>query len=238
MLSGNWWPFCLGLNVLRRTPNVCVLLCVTLVWYRSIIPRSSGFSAQAMAQSHHCQAMVTQSWRIWLNWPHRPLRIDSIIANNYTKTKLCMIWWGCIIYVFIKFSWWVGNNTRSNLKNHCSDAIMNIMMSLITVASIVYPAVYSGADPRKYQSSASLAFVTGINWWPVNSLHKGSVTWKMFPFDDVIVFWGYSVWPLGYRIIFLLSDSVFSSNITKNTCTISFKRLTITLNIILEYLLL
>ena len=27
----------------------------------------------------------------------------------------------------------------------------------------------------------------GINRWPVNSLHKGPVTWKMFPFDDVIM---------------------------------------------------
>ena len=25
------------------------------------------------------------------------------------------------------------------------------------------------------------------HWWPVNSPHKGPVTWKMFPFDDVIM---------------------------------------------------
>ena len=29
--------------------------------------------------------------------------------------------------------------------------------------------------------------VWGIHRWPVNSLHKGPVTWKMFPFDDVII---------------------------------------------------
>ena len=40
---------------------------------------------------------------------------------------------------------------------------------------------------RKHQSSASLAFVQGIHQWPVNSLHKGPVTWKKFPFDDVIM---------------------------------------------------
>ena len=46
--------------------------------------------------------------------------------------------------------------------------------------------VYSGADQRKHQSSASLAFVRWIHRWAVNSPHKWPVTRKMFPFDDVI----------------------------------------------------
>ena len=46
---------------------------------------------------------------------------------------------------------------------------------------------YSRADQRKHQSSASLAFVWGIHRWPVSSPHKGSVTRKMFPFDDVFM---------------------------------------------------
>ena len=46
--------------------------------------------------------------------------------------------------------------------------------------------IHSGADQKQHQSSASLAFVRGIHRWPANSPHKGSVTWKMFPFDDVI----------------------------------------------------
>ena len=44
-----------------------------------------------------------------------------------------------------------------------------------------------GADQRKYQSSASLAFVRGIHRRPVNSQHKWPLTPKMFPFDDVIM---------------------------------------------------
>ena len=44
-----------------------------------------------------------------------------------------------------------------------------------------------GADQRKHQSSMSLAFVRGIHRWPVNSPHKGPVTRKMFPFDDIIM---------------------------------------------------
>ena len=69
---------------------------------------------------------------------------------------------------------------------HYSD-VMGAMASQITGASIVYSTVCSGADHRKHQSSASLAFVKGIHRWPVNSLHKGPVMRKMFTFDDVIM---------------------------------------------------
>ena len=47
--------------------------------------------------------------------------------------------------------------------------------------------VSTGADQRKHQSSASLAFVRGIRRGPVNSPHKWPVTRKRFPFDDVIM---------------------------------------------------
>ena len=70
---------------------------------------------------------------------------------------------------------------------HYSDVIMGAMASQITSLTVVYSTVHSGADQRKFQSSASLAFVRGIHWWPVNSLHKGPVTRKMFHFDDVIM---------------------------------------------------
>ena len=60
---------------------------------------------------------------------------------------------------------------------------MRTTASQITSLVIVYSTIYSGADQRKHQSSVSLAFVRGINWWPVNYPHKGPVT----PFDDVIM---------------------------------------------------
>ena len=70
---------------------------------------------------------------------------------------------------------------------HYNDVIMVMMASQITSLTIVYSTVYSGADQRKHQSSASLAFVRGIHRWPVNSLHKWPATREMFPFDDVIM---------------------------------------------------
>ena len=70
---------------------------------------------------------------------------------------------------------------------HYGDVIMTMMASQITSLKIVYSAVYSGADQRKHQSPASLAFLRGIHRWPVNSPRKGPVPRKMFPFDDVIM---------------------------------------------------
>ena len=66
---------------------------------------------------------------------------------------------------------------------------MSAMSSQISSLMIVSSTVYSDADQRKrkHQSSASLAFVQGIHRGRVNSPHKGPVTRKMFPFDDVIM---------------------------------------------------
>ena len=68
-----------------------------------------------------------------------------------------------------------------------NDVIMDTVASQITSLSVVYSAVYSGADQRKHQNPASRAFVWGIHRWPVNSPHKWPVTRKMFLFDDVIM---------------------------------------------------
>ena len=61
------------------------------------------------------------------------------------------------------------------------------MASQITSPMSVYSTVYSGADQRKHQSSASLAIVRGIHRWPVNSPHKWPVTQKIFPSADIIM---------------------------------------------------
>ena len=68
-------------------------------------------------------------------------------------------------------------NTTLGL-SHYDGVIMNAMASQITSLTIVYSIVYSDADQRKYQSSASLAFVRGIHRGTVNSPHKWPVTWK------------------------------------------------------------
>ena len=59
---------------------------------------------------------------------------------------------------------------------HYCDVSMGAKASQITSLTIVYSTVYSGTDQRKHQSSTSLALG-----------HKGPVTRKMIPFDDVIM---------------------------------------------------
>ena len=67
-----------------------------------------------------------------------------------------------------------------DIQEHHDDVIMTTMASEITSLTIVYSIVYSDADQRKHQSSASLAFVRGIHRGPVNSPHKWPVRRKCF----------------------------------------------------------
>ena len=77
-------------------------------------------------------------------------------------------------------------NTKSDHfgNSHYGDVIMGTVGSQITSLTIVYSTVYSDADQRKHQSSASLAFVQGIHRGPVNSPHKWPVTRKIFHEND------------------------------------------------------
>ena len=79
-----------------------------------------------------------------------------------------------------------------------------------TSVLVVCSTVCSGADQRTHQSFASLAFVRGIHRWPVVSPHKGPVTRKMVPFENVSmivsVAWGTNVlenWQLTRLILAL-----------------------------------
>ena len=74
---------------------------------------------------------------------------------------------------------------------HNNDAIISAMASQITSLTIVYSIVYSFMRRSKKTSKLCVSgrCVTGIHRWPVNSPHKGPVTWKMFPFDDDIMSW-------------------------------------------------
>ena len=59
--------------------------------------------------------------------------------------------------------------TKLHVKEHYIDVIITTVASQNTSLTVVYSIVYSGADQRKHQSSASLAFVRGIHrdrWIP------------------------------------------------------------------------
>ena len=109
---------------------------------------------------------------------------------------MCQYWIRIETMPTASFQFWYSTGTfwhvyrhplASSLNAHYSDVIMSTVESQITCLRIVYSAVYSGANRRKHQSSALLAFVRGIHRSPVHSPHKGPVARKMFPFHDVIM---------------------------------------------------
>ena len=101
---------------------------------------------------------------------------------------------------------------------------MDAIASQITSLTVVYSTVYSDADQRKHQSSASLAFLWGIHRGPVNSPHKWPVTRKMFPFDDVIMSLLLTIakqqqtrhQQRGYKVVIFLA--IFSDTISWQKC--------------------
>ena len=129
--------------------------------------------------------------------------IKRVMCTNLAKTCLLNIinvdslWTRMSSIVFHTVHYSVENPMWSAVEyyrwsvgvTYYNDVIMSAIASQITSLSIVYSTVYSGADQRKHQSSASLTFVREIHWWPVTSPHIWPVTRKMFPFDDVIMFY-------------------------------------------------
>ena len=132
----------------------------------------------------------------------------------------------CLVFIKKEINLAVINKIRSRQNErhfpgyqHYGDGIMSVIASQITSLAIVYSTIYSGADQRKHQSSASMAFVRGIHRGPVNSPHKWPVTRKMFPFDDVIM--GHCQ---GYQDIMQIIDNIITSalycNVMQDTITI------------------
>ena len=83
------------------------------------------------------------------------------------------------LHYHMKSSPW-GSLSIETVSYHYDDVIMTTMASQITSLTIVYSTVYSDADQRKHQSSASLAFVRGFHrdrWIPRT---KGQLRGKCF----------------------------------------------------------
>ena len=126
---------------------------------------------------------------------------DDILSIGTLEINLCEIILQIQIVCVVKICWkmlsakqWpfcsgpdVLTHNQISHRLSFSQCIMGTMVSQITSLTIVYPTVYSGADQRKHQS---------LRHWPLwgdftgdrESPHKGPVTRKMFPFDDVIIF--------------------------------------------------
>ena len=147
---------------------------------------------------HHKWGTVTRSITSHVSWDYKSTRISrhkvqSICQKNHRTWNEHRRVQRYIYMHLPEIHIWGQRLTptvRTSIRHttpHYSGVIMGAMASQITSLAIVYSTVYSGADQRKHQSSASLAFVQGIHRSPVVSPHKGPVTRKMFSFDDVIM---------------------------------------------------
>ena len=88
-----------------------------------------------------------------------PVRVFCVLFwfSNYHVTHVIQGW----------LHWYWGASEAA--LNYYDVVIMSAMASQITSLTIVYSSVYSGADQRKHQCPASLAFVRGIHrdrWFP------------------------------------------------------------------------
>ena len=112
------------------------------------------------------------------------MTVTVIVA---AENRLCMTLMSKSLATLL-FHKWFQLPTQTTWKlhiigTHYNDVIMGMIASEITSLTSVYSTVYSDADQRKHQSSASSHFVRGIHWGPVNSSHKWPVTRKMVPFS-------------------------------------------------------
>ena len=91
---------------------------------------------------------------------------------------------------------------------HYYDVIMTTIASQITSLTVVYSIVYSDADQRKHQSSASLAFVWGIHrgrWIPRTN---GQIRGKCFHLmtSSWTILFSQSIWKVH---VYLLSRDTY-----------------------------
>ena len=162
----------------------CLDIRWTVLINRSLISITGCFhNWQAKVDDTECFDMT--NWRQFL---HGFGHMEVIICmyktchKHWITSHLHYIPWNMhivLLYLVLSYS--------MDILLHYNDVIMGTIESQITSLTIVYSIVYSDADEREQQSSASLAFVRGIHREPVNSPHKWPVTRKMFPFDDVII---------------------------------------------------
>ena len=173
----------------------------SLIWttlYSSLIYHLSQYLTYSVTV---LSKEVSESWMLYQWGCHKFNKTPSNYVYVVLTTQPCFItginqqrqsW------TILRFLWFdsqpAGNemsfpmlNVLSNMHNNV--VIMSVITSQITSRTIVYSAVHSGAHQRKHESSALLAFVRGIHRWPGNSPHKGPVRRKMFPFDNVIMFY-------------------------------------------------
>ena len=134
--------------------------------------------------------MYVQTFCLFIHKWNFYIQISLHKNDNATWVCIASFWKEAVLFIIVMLlaDKMVPKTNKAHFY-HYNDIIMSAMASQMTSLTIVYWAVYSGADQRKHQSFTSLAFVWGNHRWPVNSLQKGPVTRRVFPFDDIIMYY-------------------------------------------------
>ena len=126
------------------------------------------------------KCIFTGAWKYILG---RCVTLEIILSRG-SKNKITYHrkrWlYSVFVCVCLLLSGWQCKFNRISHWWHYNDVIMTTIASQITSLTVVYSTVYSDADQRKHQSSASLAFVWGIHrdrWFPRT---KGQLRGKCF----------------------------------------------------------
>ena len=147
-----------------------------------------NFISTLLQETFEWDSQSRQTTHSWVKFARRKLLLMIVMA---AKDSVCPdnI---CILYV------------RERRRRQSRSFITNLVMVLWAPPNLM-PGPEAGdhttvtswwarwrlKSHQKRQSSASLAFVMEIHRSPVDSPHKGPVTRKMFPFDDVMMLaWG------------------------------------------------
>ena len=142
------------------------------IWHGSPYDLSSNVTLSSHLPSTYIRNVSRIMYELWwqdiyainpicINWClSNTHKVHVITCINSTSLQCTIVFVSCATFL-----------------RHYNDVIMSATASKITSLTIVYSTVYSGADQRKHQSSASLAFVGGIHRPPVNPPHKRPVTW-------------------------------------------------------------
>ena len=131
---------------------------------------------------HHPENYLSSASPFWFNIQS----IKHVMSKiSYSKSRMLLWTWyircSTAIVISAHFHLHIFYGSPPVVRReHYTDVIMTTVATQITSLTIVYSIVYSGADQRKHQSSASLAFVRGIHrdrWIPCT---KGQLRGKCF----------------------------------------------------------
>ena len=127
-----------------------------VVWKETTV--HNGFPSQSASKAaiwwFLCCHREQVFWVIW-DAPWRSCDVIMILPSYLSCKGESMRYW-VVVHAGVQRAWQLKDSI-----SHYDDIIMSAIASQITSLIIVYSIVYSDADQRKHQSSASLAFVWG-----------------------------------------------------------------------------